>query len=91
MNNKLIKVIYLFLFLLFSSTVFAQNQVPKPISTNPAPALQNAAKPVKHLRKPRHHAIMPRRITKLQLNRFQGKIDLDDKLKKSNALLYDKL
>ena len=88
MKNKLIKVILMSLFLLLCSSALAQNQVPIPINTNPAPVQQNVAKPVKHLRRPQHHVIMPRRITRLQFNRFQEKVDLDDKLKKSNSLLY---
>ena len=88
MKNKLIKVVLLSLFLLLCTSALTQNQVPRPINTNPAPVQQNDAKSVKHLRRPQHHVIMPRRITRLQFNRFEEKVDLDDKLKKSNSLLY---
>lgn len=68
--------------LVIAIAVFAQN------ITNQPSQEQNSQNNSITSYKPSHHAEMPRRITQLKFDRFQQDVDFEDKLKKSNKLLY---
>ncbi|MCF7918285.1 MAG: hypothetical protein K9N06_00045 [Candidatus Cloacimonetes bacterium] len=88
MKTRFVKFLLLLILSLFWLSAAAQNQSPAIPNTNPEPLSAAAAGQTAKLIRPQHHVLMPRRQTRLQFNRFQEKIDLDDKLKKSNKLLY---
>lgn len=72
--------------LVIAIAVFAQN-----ITNQPSQEQNNGQNSQNNIitsYKPIHHAEMPRRITQLKFDRFQQDVDFEDKLKKSNKLLY---
>ncbi|MDP8220401.1 MAG: hypothetical protein P9X26_03580 [Candidatus Stygibacter frigidus] len=88
MNKKLQLILILFI-LVIAFALIAQNTI-EVIPAKPPSITQDSIKPLlpRDINRPGHHFCIPRRRTVISLDRYQENIDLDQKLKTSNEMLY---
>jgi hypothetical protein len=85
--NKL-KHSLIIILILCSTSLLAQNIDSATTSDSPQITQIKPDNKLNSFSRPRHHAFLPRKSTVISLERFQENIDLDEKLKKSNEMLY---
>lgn len=88
--NKKLQLLFTLIILLIALALIAQNTIEPAAPARPQSAAQESIKPLppRDFNRPAHHFCIPRRRTVISLERYQENIDLDQKLKTSNEMLY---
>ncbi len=88
--NKKLQLLLILIILAITIALIAQNTIEPVIPARPSSVTQESIKPLppRDFNRPAHHFCIPRRRTVISLDRYQENIDLDQKLKTSNEMLY---
>jgi len=88
--NKKLQLLTMLIIVLIATALIAQNTIEPVIPAKPSSINQESIKPLpaRDFNRPHHHFCIPRRRTVISLDRYQENIDLNQKLKTSNEMLY---